>query len=162
MLYLSHSVMEPSVQEPPVPYLGPSSPGCLYEVSLRTPLYSTWLGELQGAHRLIQTLFQGQLLGYYDLVDAVVWSEGFFARVSLKEGSSLSGFLKFLKERTVPSGEPTSAYWVEEPRWLRLIPQERRRDSDRHFQETARQVRERLDDKSPGLFFYYRDQRSAS
>jgi hypothetical protein len=97
MLYISYSVEDLPLQEPPAPYPAPAPQGFIYEVSLRTPLYSTWLGELQGANRLIQTLFQGELLGKYRLIDAIVWAEGLFVRVSLEGSSSLSEFLKFLK-----------------------------------------------------------------
>jgi len=165
VFYFSHSIENPFAQEPPVPYSKPSPQGFLYEVSLHTPLYSQWLKELQGFHRLIQTLFQGELLGQYELVDLVIWPEGLFARVSLKGAFSLSEFLKYLKGRTVPAGEPTSDYWIEEPQWLRLIPQERLEDSDRHFLQILQHRQAEmgtLDPSSPNLFFYYRNQWHAS
>src|SRR5579871_2276599 len=94
----------PFVRENPSLYSTPPRKNLTYEVSLRAAPSSSWLKELQGAHRLLQALLQGQLLGIYELLDFVIWSDGLFARVSLRGPSSLSEFLKFLKEKTIPSG----------------------------------------------------------
>ncbi len=164
MATFSHSIGYPFAQEPPTPFSAPSQ-GFLYEVSLRTPLYSQWLKELPGFHRLLQTLFQGELLGQYELVDLVVWPEGLFVRLSLKGSSSLSDFLTYLKERTVPAGEPSFDYWVAEPQWLRLVPPERFEESERHFLSILQRHQAEMIDMapaSPGLFFYYRNQWHAS
>jgi hypothetical protein len=159
---MSFSSAVPFVRENPSLYSTPPRKDLVYEVSLRTTPSSSWLKELQGAHRLVQALLQGQLLGLYELLDFVVWPDGLFARVSLRGPSSLSEFLKFLKEKTVPSGEPTVSFWDDELQWIKLIPEDRLEGSTRLFLETADRIRKAVElsgGYSPNLFFYYRNPR---
>ena len=134
----------------------------MYEISLRTVVYSDWLKELQGAHRLVQSLLQGQLMGQYHLLDFMIWPRGIFTRVALREASSLSEFLKFLKEKSIPAGETTKSYWDDEPQWIKLVTPEKLSESPRSFLLRADQVRQDVSQSegfSPSLYFFYRDSR---
>ncbi len=149
------------VRENPFEY--PHSPRSLvYEVSLRTASYSHWLSDLQGAHRLVQTLLQGHLKGEYQLLDFVLWPKGLFTRVLLKDVPTLSGFLGSLKERSSFPGESPKAFWEDEPQWIRLVPPDKLEESTRLFLERADQIRQEVErprGSSPNLFFFYRDPR---
>lgn len=148
------------LQEIPLTYGIPSRSGRLYEVGLRTVPRSDWLRDLSGAHRLVQTLLQGELLGRYELLDFLIWPEGTFLRVRLPH--DLSEFLRFLKDRSVPAGKMSQAYWDDELQWLRLIPEDKVADSTRRFLETSGKLREQTElsqGAEPNLFFYYRNQR---
>ncbi|HEY5039278.1 MAG TPA: hypothetical protein VIJ93_09430, partial [bacterium] len=131
---------------------------------LRTAPYTDWLKELQGAYRLIQTLLQGQLMGQYQLLDFLIWPQGIFARVVLKEIGSLSEFLKFLKEKSIPAGETTPAYWDDELQWIKLVTPENQVESTQTFLLKANKLRQEINQSqgfSPSLFFFYRDSRLA-
>src|SRR5579863_1680514 len=90
-------------QETPFHYSS-SKGNFTYEISLRTTASRPWLNDLSAAHRLVQTLLKGELLGQYELLDFLIWSEGLLTRVSLKKSHPLSEFLAFLKENSTPSG----------------------------------------------------------
>jgi hypothetical protein len=155
MSYLSF----PHIQETPFEYQAQPRKNLFYEVSLKTSPSSDWLKELQGAHRLVQSLLQGELMGQYELLDFLIWPEGVFTRVSLKELSSLSEFLRFLKEKSAPAGESPSAFWDDELQWIRLIPADKLDESTRDFLQTVNRVREEVDRSrgfSPNLLFFYR------
>ena len=148
------------LQEVPFTYGIPSRPARLYEVGLRTAPHSNWLRDLPGAHRLVQTLLHGELLGRYELLDFLIWPEGTFLRIRLPQ--DLSEFLRFLKDRSVPAGEKAEAFWDDELQWLRLIPEDKVADSTSRFLETCGMVREKVGNSKglePNLFFYYRNER---
>ena len=148
------------LQEIPFTYGIPFRSGRLYEVGLRTVPHSNWLRDLPGAHRLVQTLLQGELLGRYELLDFLIWPEGTFLRVRLPQ--DLSEFLRFLKDRSVPAGELPQAYWDDELQWLRLIPEDKVADSTNRFLETCGKIREQMQKsmgREPNLYFYYRNER---
>jgi len=150
-----------AVEEKQAGYSFPSK-DWVYEVSLRTPAYSEWLKGLPGAHRLLQTLFQGELLGQYELLDFLIWPEGLFMRVRLNESSSLSNFLGFLKEKTTPSGEALRTYWDEELQWIKLVTPDDLARSTASFFQTVERVRGEVFKTlrfSPNLFFFYRNPR---
>lgn len=154
-------VEHPFVHENSFEY--PASPRSLvYEVSLRTASYSHWLSDLQGAHRLVQTLLQGHLTGEYQLIDFFLWPKGLFTRIILKDAPTLSGFLGFLKERSSLPGESSRSFWDDEPQWIRLVPADKLEESTQQFLERADQVRQEVEQShgsSPNLFFFYRDPR---
>ena len=155
----------PRLEEAPLVYGSSPEKRWVYEVSLGTPTGSNWLGSLPGAHRLIQALLQGQLLGQYELLDFLIWPGGLFTRVSLGTSASLSEFLNFLKEKTIPAGEPSPLYWDEELRWIKLVPPGEMGESTREFLEKATRVRQAVEKSggaSPNLFFFYRNPRLAS
>ena len=150
------------VQEDKFKYSTPSGNGFVYEISLRTVAYSDWLKELQGAHRLVQSLLQGQLMGQYHLLDFLIWPRGIFTRVALRDASSLREFLKFLKEKSVPAGEPSRSFWDDEPQWIKLVAPEKLSESTGSFLLKADQVRREVGQSegfSPSLYFFYRDSR---
>ncbi len=150
------------VQEGSFEYSAPSGNEFTYEISLRTVVYSDWLKELQGAHRLVQSLLRGQLMGQYHLLDFLIWPRGIFTRVALKNSSSLSEFLKFLKEKSIPSGESPGTFWDDEPQWIKLVTPDKLSESTRSFLLRADQVRREVGQSegfSPSLFFFYRDSR---
>ena len=137
----------------------------VYEVSLKTAPYRDWLGELQGAHRLLQTLLQGQIMGNYHLLDFLIQPEGLFARVTLKNGSLLFDFLTWVKEKSCPAGESTRAFWNDELQWIKLVPPDRLAESTRLFLKKAESLHREVhltESGPPELFFFYRDQRFTS
>ena|SRR5579872_2455169 len=161
MVYLS-SPSNLLVREDPFKYSTPSGNEYIYEISLRTVAYSDWLKDLQGAHRLVQSLLQGQLMGQYHLLDFLIWPRGIFTRVALKNASSLSEFLKFLKEKSLPAGETPGSFWDDEPQWLKLVTPEKLSESTESFLLKADQVRREISQSqgfSPSLYFFYRDSR---
>jgi hypothetical protein len=151
----------PVLRESPSGYSSPAD-NPVFEVGLGTPSTSRWLGEIQGAHRLVQTLFQGELLDRYELLDFLVWPGGLFIRLSLKGPSTLGSFLQFLKERSTPAGESLGAYWDDELQWIQRVPAEKLPESTRTFLQTADRIRgESFQSRgfSPNLFFFYRNPR---
>lgn len=161
MTYLS-STFFPSVQEPPSPYSPFSREHAVYEVSLKVPPRFSWLKELSHAHRLVQALLQGELLGDYELFDFLVWPEGLFTRVSLKKTPSLAEFLRSLKEKSAPPEGDHRGFWEDELLWIRLVTPENLPESTRFFLETAESLRRSLVGSgggSPNLFFFYRNPR---
>jgi hypothetical protein len=160
MPYVS-SLMIPGAQEAPFRYSS-SQENFAYEVSLRTASSVPWLGELQAAHRLVQVLLRGELLGQYELLDFLIWPEGLLTRVSLKGSFSLSEFLSLLKEKSTPAGGAPGRFWDDELQWIKLIPPEKMAESTAAFLQTAGRIRQGL--PSPGrvssdLFFLYRNSR---
>jgi hypothetical protein len=152
----------PQVRENSSPYGEPPAPNLVCEISLRTAFYSDWLRELPGAHRLVQTLLQGQILGHYDLLDFLIWPEGVFTRISLKGASSLADFLKFLREKSTPVGTNPKVFWSDELRWIKLVTPEQLNESTRLFLQRADQIRREVSEShgsAPNLFFFYRDPR---
>lgn len=123
---------------------------------------SSWLQNLSDAHRLVQTLLQGEILGDYTLLDFLIWPQGFFTRVSLKKTPSLAEFLKSIKEKSAPYEGYYLDAWEEEPRWLRLVPPDKLSESTRFFMETVESIRQPLagaEDSFPSLFFFYQNPR---
>jgi len=147
------------VRENPSSYSPFSRKNVVYEVALGVDPSSSWLKDLSHAHRLVQTLLQGELLGDYELLDFLIWPEGLLTRVSLKKTPSLSEFLRSLKEKSAPAQEDYRRLWREEPQWIRLVPPEKLEESTRLFLETAQSVQLGLSDSTPGLFFFYRNPR---
>ncbi len=150
------------LNEIPFHYSSLPSRDLVFEISLKTPANSEWLREIQGAHRLVQTLLQGHLMGQYQLLDFLIWPEGLFVRLCLKETPSLGAFLGFLKERSIPSGESAKNYWDDELQWIKLVAPDNFAESSRSFLEKAEQVRGQVSRSfgfSPSLFFFYRDPR---
>lgn len=161
MVYLSSTVF-PSLQEPSYPYSPFSRQNVVYEVLLQVADASSPLKDLSNAHRLVQTLLQGELLGDYELMDFLVWPEGLLVRLSLKKTPSLARFLKFLKEKSTPPEKNSWNFWESELRWIRLVPPEKLSDSTRFFMETVESIRQPLvgaEAFSPSLFFFYRNPR---
>jgi hypothetical protein len=159
MIY-SSSNLNPFVQERSFEYSTTPNKEFTYEISLRTAAYTDWLKELQGAYRLTQALLQGQLMGHYQLLDFLIWPQGIFTRIALKDISSLSEFLKFLKEKSIPAGETTPAFWDDELQWIKLVPPENRTESTQSFLLKANELRRKINQSqgfSPSLFFFYRD-----
>ena len=157
MSYYSTPLL-PQVRETPFRYSS-FKENFIYEISLRTASSRPWLQELQAAHRLVQALLKGELLGQYELFDFLIWPDGFFARVSLKKSFSLSEFLAFLKDKTAPAGDPTG-FWDDELQWIKLIPSEKLSESTEAFLQTASQIHKGLQKSngySPSLFFFYRN-----
>jgi len=159
MVYLPEVDGACRLHEPPSGYSASARQNLIYEVSLRTREDSPWLSDLAQACRLTQALAQGQLLGQYELLDFLIWSEGFFLRVKLQAVPSLSDFLKFLRDKTGGEGVDTSR-WEDELQWIRPVPPERQEESTRLFWQNAEQARARL--KTAGgtplsLFFFYRN-----
>jgi hypothetical protein len=155
----------PRIEESPSPYSPTPWSNPVYEISLRTAHSSDWLRDLPGAHRLVQGLFQGELLGRYELLDFLIWPEGLLTRVSLKGASSLSEFLVFLREKSTPSGEAYANFWDDELQWIKLVPLERLPESTRAFLQTADRIRREVQLSrgfSPNLFFFYRNSRLTS
>jgi hypothetical protein len=149
------------LQETPRGYSSSARQNFIYEVSLRTKDGFPWLSDLLQAHRLVQALTQGRLLELYELLDFLIWPEGFFLRVRLQNIPTLSDFLEFLKEKTTVGGTAPLS-WEDEPQWIRPIPPERLAESTRLFLQNAEQLRIRLknsDGQSPSLFFFYRNSR---
>ena len=153
-----------------VPFVGeksyeyPTAPfqEMVYEVSLKTKPYSAWLKDIHGAHRLIQALLQGQILGQYQLLDFLIRPEGLFTRVTLKNGSSLSEFLNWVKEKSSPAGESSRVFWDDELQWIKLVPPDRLAESTRLFLKKAESLQRETDSIEGGsltLYFFYRDQR---
>jgi len=137
----------------------------VYEVSLRTAAYSDWLKKINGAHRLLQALLQGQMMGQYQLLDFIIQPDGLFTRVTLKNGSSLSDFLNWVKEKSIPAGEPSRAFWNDELQWIKLVPPDRLAESTRLFLQKAESLHREVhltESGPPELFFFYRDQRFTS
>jgi hypothetical protein len=161
MIY-SSSLREIFARESPFDYPIFPSRDYVYEISLRTATYTDWLKELQSAHRLVQTLVQGEIMGRYRLLDFLIWPEGVFIRVSLQETRSLADFLRHLKEKSSPPGESPERFWDEDLKWIRLISPENLDDSSRLFLERADEIRREVSRSfgfSPSLFFFYRDPR---
>lgn len=149
-----------SLQENPFEYNVSPRSGLIYEVSLRVRNSTDWLKDLQAAHRLVQVLLQGQLLGQYELLDFLIWPEGLFARVLLSKTTSLSNFLRFLKEKSSPVEQASSAYWDDELQWIKLISRENLEASNQAFLETANRIQQdlKLSQNSPSsLLFLYRN-----
>lgn len=157
MSYLT-APFSPSVQEPPSPYSPFSRKNVVYEVSLRVSSIS-WLEELPNAHRVVQTLLQGELLGDYELLDFLIWSEGLLVRISLGKMSSLAEFLRSLKEKSTSPQEDYRKIWEQEPQWIRLVTPERLTESTRSFLQTAETLRQGTVGYSSNLFFFYRNSR---
>lgn len=150
----------PHLHEAPLEYSPSPRREVVYEVSLRARADSDWLKELQNAHRLTQVLLQGHLLGEYELLDFLIWPEGVFTRVSLTGVPSLAGFLRLLKEKSVPAGTSPSLHWDDDLQWLKLIPPEGLSESTRLFLERADRVRREVSRSfgfSPNLLFFYRN-----
>lgn len=157
---MSFSPFTPYLQESPAGYSPFPLREPVYEIALKTAGTPDGLKYLQDAHRLVQALLQGDLLGDYKLLDFMLWPEGLFTRVSLRNDLPLAEFLKFLRERSTPPGRSPSDFWEEELRWIRLIPPENLEESTRFFLERADLVRRdvsRSHGFSPNLFFLYRD-----
>ncbi|HET9869542.1 MAG TPA: hypothetical protein VFR02_03470 [bacterium] len=149
------------VRETPAPYPAPAGRDLVYEVSLKTRAAAPWLSDLPQACRLVQALTQGQLLDQYQIMDFLIWSEGFFLRVRLKAMPALADFLAFLREKTAGPGEGAFA-WEDELQWIRLISPEKLSESTRDFLANAEKLREGLKDRPhPSLFFFYRNRPSA-
>lgn len=151
----------PQVRETPFRYSSPKE-NFTYEISLRTASSNPWLKELPAAHRLVQALAKGELLGQYDILDFLIWPEGLLTRVTLKKSHPLSEFLAFIKENSTPAGNPIRLFWDDEPRWMKLIPSDKLSESTEAFWNTAGQIRQNLlltDGISPHLFFFYRNSR---
>jgi hypothetical protein len=149
------------LQETPRGYSSSARQNFIYEISLRTRDNSPWLSDLLQAHRLVQALTQGQLLEQYELLDFLIWPEGFLLRVRLQNIPTLSDFLEFLKEKTTVGGT-ASLSWEDEPQWIRPVLPERLAESTRLFLQNAEQIQSRLkssDGQSPSLFFFYRNSR---
>jgi hypothetical protein len=149
------------LQETPRGYSSSARQNFVYEISLRTKDRSPWLSDLLQAHRLVQALTQGQLLEQYELLDFLIWPEGFFLRVRLQNIPTLSDFLEFLKEKTTVGGTATLS-WEDELQWIRPIPPERLAESTRLFLQNAEQIQSQLKSsggQSPSLFFFYRNSR---
>ena len=160
MLYL-FALSHPSVAEPPSAYSPFSRKYLVYEVALR-PASSQRFKDLSHAHRLVRALLQGEVLGAYELMDFLVWPDGVFLRVVLKKTPSLAGFLRFLREKSTPPEMDESAYWKDEPLWIRLVPPEKLKESTRSFLETAESIHRGSSASglfSSNLFFFYRNPR---
>jgi hypothetical protein len=160
MSYHSVSLLS-QVQEPPSRYSS-FKEKFTYEISLRTAFSNDWLKELRYAHRLVETLSKGDLLGQYDLWDFLIWPDGFFTRISLKGSFSLSEFLIFLKEKSTPAGNSVADFWDDELQWIKLIPPEKLLESTEAFLQTASRIHQGLQQSngySPSLFFFYRNSR---
>ena len=158
----SPMVQHPLAQETSHAYSTPSFREMVYEVSLKTTARNDWLGNIHGAHRLLQTLLQGQFMGVYQLLDFIIQPGGLFARITLGNGSTLYDFLKWVKEQSSPARVASDDYWDDELQWIKLIPPDRLQESTRSFLQMAdrlnREARQSRGD-SPHLFFYFRDQR---
>jgi hypothetical protein len=160
-----------TARENPKSYGGASRRDLIYEVSLKTRAAAPWLSDLPQACRLIQTLTQGQLLEQYEIMDFLIWSEGFFLRVKLRSMPALSDFLAFLKQKTAGAapGDGTGAFsWEDELQWIRLITEENLAESTRDFLQNAERLQAEIRAKSkapgaapPSLFFFYRNRRPA-
>lgn len=162
-----------TARENPKSYHGSTSRNLIYEVSLKTQAAAPWLSDLPQACRLIQTLTQGQLLEQYEIMDFLIWSEGFFLRVKLGSMPALSDFLSFLKQKTSgPSQEAGAFSWEDELQWIRLITPENLAESTRDFLQNAEKLQAELRTRSrelpkstgaapPSLFFFYRNRRPA-
>src|SRR5271168_870947 len=100
---MSFSNAYPVMREHPAEYDSSDPLSLIYEVCLQTSVKNNWLTQLLGAHRLLQTLMQGQILGRYQLWDFLIWSEGLMVRVSFQNRSSLSEFISFIKEKSTPA-----------------------------------------------------------
>ncbi|SRR5579871_179001 len=153
------STAYPSVQESPSPYSPFSRKNTVYEVSLQVAPSSSWLQDLSNAHRLVQTLLQGELMGDYDLLDFLVWPGGLFTRLSLKKTPSLAECLKSLKEKSAPPEEDHRNLWQDEPRWIRLVTPDKLFESREFFLETAEAIRRSTSRPFPGIFFLYQNTR---
>lgn len=156
MVYGSSSHF-PSIQEAPSPYSPFSRQNLVYEVSLRTS--SAWLQKLHHAHRLVQGMLQGEVLGDYELLDFLIWPEGILFRISLKKAPSLAEAMKSLKEKSTPTGGDYRNHWEDEPQWIRLVTPENLSESNRFFQETARAIQQRVEAYPSTLYFLYRNSR---
>lgn len=132
-----------------------------YEVSLKTQAAAPWLADLPQACRLIQALTQGQLLDEYEILDFLIWAEGFFLRVKLHSMPALSDFLAFLREKTTGTGVGAFA-WEDELQWIRLIPPEKLAESTRDFLDKAERLQSELrsqGSQASSVFFFYRNRR---
>ncbi|HVM32826.1 MAG TPA: hypothetical protein VMU88_06810 [bacterium] len=156
-----------TARENPGLYPGSLGRDLLYEISLKTRSAGPWLSNLPQACRLIQALTQGQLLEQFEIMDFLIWSEGFFLRVKLKSMPALSDFLSFLKQKTAPpdaSREGEVFAWEDELQWIRLITPENLAESTRDFLANAEKLRSQLKDRPAGsssLFFFYRNRAAA-
>ena len=133
--------------------------GMVYELSLRVRDSADRLKELKQAHRLVQSLLQGELLGLYNLLDFVLWPQGLLLRVSLKEFSTLSEFLAYLKRQSLYPGHSHESLWDDDLEWIRVIPPEKLEESTQRFLSRASLLREKLEATKgfdPSLFFFYR------
>lgn len=133
--------------------------GMVYEVSLRVRGSAGRLKDLKQAHRLVQCLLQGELLGLYRLLDFVLWPQGLLLRVSLKGFSTLSEFLAYLKRQSLYPGHSRETLWDEDLEWIRVIPPEKMDESTHRFLGQASLLREKLEATKgfdPNLFFFYR------
>ncbi len=158
MYYFSSSTA-PAVRETPSSYSPFSRKNAVYEVSLQVAPSSPWLQDLSNAHRLVQTLLQGELLGDYDLLDFLVWPGGLFTRLALKKTPSLAECLRSLKEKSAPPEEDHRNLWRDEPWWIRLVTPDKLSESGEFFLETAEAVRRSTSRPFPGLFFFYQNTR---
>lgn len=162
MLYLSSLSNNNLVQEPPAGYSHSPSRTPIYEIALRVNPAHGLLKDLQSAHRIVQALRQGEILGNYGILDFLIWPQGVFARISLKDIPRLSDFLSFLKEKAAPAGVEPSRFWDEEPLWIRLVASEKLAESTRSFLATAEALRHGMEASggfTPNLFFFYRNPR---
>ena len=148
---------------PPLPAFVQESPSA-YSRPLREPIYEIflgaggppdWLGDLPGAHRLVQTLLKGEMSGRYELLDFLIWPDGLLARFSLGQ-ASLPGLLGFLKDHSVPSSADPRSHWNGRLERVRLVPPRDLPGSQASFLHAAERIRA----LSPGLFFLY--QKSAT
>lgn len=149
----------PLLHETPSTYSSFPLKGMVYEVSLRVRDSSDHLKELKQAHRLVQSLLQGELLGLYTLLDFVLWPQGLLLRVSLKEFTTLSEFLNYLKRQSLHPGQKPENLWDDDLEWICVIPPERLEESTRRFLDRASLLREKLQTTKgfdPNLFFFYR------
>lgn len=162
MLYLSSTSISTHVQEPPTRY-SPTPPRTqIYEIALRVNPARGLLKDLQSAHRMVQALRQGEILGNYEVLDFLIWPQGVFTRIFLRDIPRLSDFLSFLKEKAVPAGEEPSRFWEEEPPWIRLVAPKKLAESTRSFLVTAEALRHGMESSggfTPNLYFFYRNPR---
>jgi hypothetical protein len=101
-------------------------------------------------------------MGQYHLMDFLIWPRGIFTRVALKDSPSLSEFLKFLKEKSIPAGETPSRFWDDVLQWIKLVRPGKLLESTPSVLLKADQVRREVAQSqgfSPSLFFFYRDSR---
>lgn len=162
MLYLSSPSISTRIQEPPGSYSPAPSRTRIYEIALRVDPANGLLKDLQSAHRMVQALRQGEILGSYEVLDFLIWPQGVFTRVFLRDIPLLSDFLSFLKEKAAPSGVEPSRFWDEEPLWIRAVAPEKLAESTRSFLVTAEALRRGMEASggfTPNLYFFYRNPR---
>ncbi len=150
----------PLFRETPSTYSSFPLKGMVYEISLRVRHSSDDLKDLKQAQRLVQSLLRGELLGLYRMLDFVLWPQGLFLRVSLKEFSTLSEFLSFLKRQSLSPDPSSASLWDDDLEWIRIVPPEKLDESTRGFLNKALYLKHELQTTegfNPNLFFFYRD-----